>query len=92
MRLGEPENDQTALEQIEEVLLYFATLALAIGRFLSYQIREEVARGELVPLLESYAPEALSVSLVTSGAAPLPRRVTAVIDELRSSLRRELAE
>ena len=65
---------------------------LAVGRFLSYQIREEVARGDLVPLLEAYAPEALDVSLVTSGAAPVPRRVTAVIDELRSSLRRELAE
>ncbi len=64
---------------------------LGIGRFLSYQIREHVARGELRPLLQAYAPEPLPVSLVRSNARPMPMRVRVVIDELRAALKRELA-
>ncbi len=56
------------------------------GRFLSYQVAAEVARGDLRIVLRDYEPEPLPVSLVYPHARLVSARVRALIDWLQQAL------
>ena len=56
------------------------------GQFLSYQVRDHVAAGRLVPVLEGFEVKPRPVSLVYPGGRLVPARVRAVVDFLRKEL------
>jgi DNA-binding transcriptional LysR family regulator len=51
-----------------------------IARVLSYQVRDEVASGTLVQLLNGFEPEPIPVQLVTSSRANMAPKVRAFLD------------
>jgi DNA-binding transcriptional LysR family regulator len=63
-----------------EALLQAAQAGRGIARVLSYQVREEVASGALVRLLEDFEPEPLPVQLVTLSRSHMAPKVRAFLD------------
>ena len=60
---------------------------LGFGQFLSYQVHDELARGDLVRVLEGHEPEPWPVHLLYPSARLMTRRLRVTIDELRDALR-----
>jgi DNA-binding transcriptional LysR family regulator len=58
-----------------------------IARVLSYQVRDEVASGALVRLLQDYEPAPLPVQLVTSSRSHMAPKVRAFLDSAVKTLR-----
>jgi DNA-binding transcriptional LysR family regulator len=65
---------------------------LGFGQFISYQVAEEVERGQLEHVLEDYEPRPIPVHIVYLPGGPLPMRVRTVIDHLTAHLQRSLGE
>jgi DNA-binding transcriptional LysR family regulator len=63
-----------------EALLQAAQAGRGIARVLSYQVRDEVASGSLVRLLEDFEPEPLPVQLVTLSRSHMAPKVRAFLD------------
>ncbi len=59
---------------------------MGFGQFLSYQIKDQVARGELEIVLAEFQPQPWPVSLVYHRGRLMPSRVRALIDWLREGL------
>lgn len=59
---------------------------MGFGQFLSYQIKDQVARGELEIVLAEFQPQPWPVSLVYHRGRMMPSRVRALIDWLREGL------
>ncbi|MCB1744580.1 MAG: LysR family transcriptional regulator, partial [Gammaproteobacteria bacterium] len=59
---------------------------LGFGRFLAYQVREHVRRGELAIVLERYEPQPHPVSLLTTEARLMTQRLRRLRDALRAAL------
>ncbi|MEQ8858475.1 MAG: LysR family transcriptional regulator [Pseudomonadales bacterium] len=59
---------------------------MGFGQFLSYQVRDLIAAGELLTILEEYQPEPWPVSLVYHGGRMVPSRLRALIDWLKDGL------
>ena len=60
---------------------------LGFGQFLSYQVHDELACGDLVRVLEAHEPEPWPVHLLYPSARLMTRRLRVTIDELRDALR-----
>ena len=58
-----------------------------IARVLSYQVRDEVASGTLVRLLQDYEPAPLPVQLVTLSRSHMAPKVRAFLDSAVKTLR-----
>lgn len=69
-----------------------ALAGLGIVRLLSYQVIEKIQSGELVPLLEEFAPDPIPVQLIYAEQGMLPVKVRAFLDWITSRLRSRLAE
>jgi DNA-binding transcriptional LysR family regulator len=63
-----------------EALLQAAQAGRGVARVLSYQVRDEVASGSLVRLLEDFEPEPLPVQLVTLSRSHMAPKVRAFLD------------
>jgi DNA-binding transcriptional LysR family regulator len=63
-----------------EALLQAAQAGRGIARVLSYQVRDEMASGSLVRLLEDFEPEPLPVQLVTLSRSHMAPKVRAFLD------------
>jgi len=63
-----------------EALLQAAQAGRGIARVLSYQVRDEVASGSLVRLLQDFEPELLPVQLVTSSRSHMAPKVRVFLD------------
>jgi DNA-binding transcriptional LysR family regulator len=63
-----------------EALLQAAQAGRGIARVLSYQVRDEVASGTLVRLLENFEPQPLPVQLVTLSRSHRAPKVRAFLD------------
>lgn len=59
---------------------------MGFGQFLSYQVRDLIAGGELLAILEDYEPQPWPVSLVYHGGRLVPSRLRALIDWLKDGL------
>tara|TARA_Y100001933_G_scaffold249864_1_gene285373 strand:+ start:779 stop:1681 length:903 start_codon:yes stop_codon:yes gene_type:complete len=64
---------------------------MGFGQFLSYQVREHVARGSLRIVLEDHEPRPWPVSLVYPGGRAVPSRLRALIDWMRDGLAKQRA-
>ncbi len=69
-----------------------ALAGLGIVRLLSYQVIEKIQSGELVPLLEEFAPDPIPVQLIYAEQGMLPVKVRAFLDWITPRLRSRLAE
>ncbi len=74
-----------------EAAVEAAVAGIGIARVLSYQVRDEIASGALVPILEEFAPEPLPVSLVYPDARRMAAKVRAFIEWAVPRLRARLA-
>ncbi len=63
---------------------------LGLGMFLSYQVEQEVANGELRLVLEEYEPPALDVNIVYSHAKLMSMRIRYFVDWLTQELRQQM--
>jgi DNA-binding transcriptional LysR family regulator len=63
-----------------EALLQAAQAGRGVARVLSYQVRDELASGSLVRLLEDFEPEPLPVQLVTLSRSHMAPKVRAFLD------------
>jgi DNA-binding transcriptional LysR family regulator len=70
-----------------EAQVQAAKAARGVARVLSYQVREELAAGRLVRLLEDFEPEPLPVQLVTLSRVYMTSKVRAFIDTAAKVLR-----
>lgn len=52
-----------------------------IGRFLSYQVADDLNKGKLVPLLESYEPAPLPVHLLVASGRHMPPSLRTFVDD-----------
>jgi DNA-binding transcriptional LysR family regulator len=68
-----------------------AIAGAGIARNLSYQVAAAVAAGELVPVLEEFAPPPLPVHLVHAGQTLLPLKLRAFLDFAGPRLRGAIA-
>lgn len=59
---------------------------MGFGQFLSYQVNQLIAGGELRAILEDYEPQPWPVSLVYHGGRVAPSRLRALIDWLKDGL------
>ena len=62
------------------------------GRFFAYQVRDQIAAGQLIRLLRPYEPAPLPVSFAYPHARLLSSRVRAFIDQAAPLLREKLIE
>jgi DNA-binding transcriptional LysR family regulator len=70
-----------------EAQLQAAQAGRGIARVLSYQVRDEVAAGTLVRLLQDYEPAPLPVQLVTLSRSHMAPKVRAFLDWAAKALR-----
>jgi DNA-binding transcriptional LysR family regulator len=70
-----------------EAQLQAAQAGRGIARVLSYQVRDEVASGTLVRLLQDYEPAPLPVQLVTLSRSHVAPKVRAFLDSAVKTLR-----
>jgi DNA-binding transcriptional LysR family regulator len=70
-----------------EAQLQAAQAGRGIARVLSYQVRDEVASGTLVRLLQDYEPAPLPVQLVTLSRSHMAPKVRAFLDSAVKTLR-----
>lgn len=57
-----------------------ATQGFGLTRILSYQVAEQLARGQLVPVLERFEPSPLPIHVVVQGGRRQPGRVLRFVD------------
>lgn len=76
---------------LAEAALDAALSGLGIARLLSYQIVDEIRSGQLIPLLEEFAPPQSPVSLVYLPQGILPAKVRAFLNWTAPRLRARLA-
>lgn len=69
-----------------------AVEGLGIARLPDYMIRAELTSGELVEILDDYAPEPFPVHLIYMKQGLLPLKVRAFVDWMAPRLRNELAK
>jgi DNA-binding transcriptional LysR family regulator len=74
-----------------EAAIAAATAGLGVTRVQSYQAAEALRSGALQPVLESFAPEPVPVSLVYASQGLLPLKVRAFLDWSAPRLRARLA-
>jgi DNA-binding transcriptional LysR family regulator len=63
---------------------------IGLGIFLSYQVEEQIASGELQTVLSEYEPEPLPVSVVYSHAKLMSTRVRVFVDWITLKLREQM--
>lgn len=69
-----------------------ALAGLGVIRVLSYQVADELRSGQLVALLEDFAPEPMPVSLIYPDAGLVPLKTRAFLDWTAPRLRERLQE
>ncbi|MET0389095.1 MAG: LysR family transcriptional regulator [Polyangiales bacterium] len=75
-----------------EAALDACVAGFGIGRFLDYQVADELAAGRLRLLLSGYALPQVPVQVVFAHARGLSARVRSLVDQLVPGLQRRLAE
>lgn len=65
---------------------------IGIGIFLSYQVEEQLASGEMIAILTDYEPEPLPVSVVYSHAKLMSTRVRVFVDWITLKLREQMSK
>jgi DNA-binding transcriptional LysR family regulator len=70
-----------------ETQLQAALAGRGIARVLSYQVRDELASGTLVQLLQSFEPEPVPVQLVTSSRTHMAPKVRTFLDSAAKAFR-----
>lgn len=75
-----------------EAALDAALEGLGVARLLSYQVRDEIACGKLVPLLGDFAPPPMPVSLVYPSQGLLPAKVRAFLNWAAPRLRARMVQ
>ena len=74
-----------------DVAIAAAVAGKGVTRVLSYQVREELASGRLVAILEAFEPPPVPVQLVHAEGRRASARVRALVDFAASALRARLA-
>jgi DNA-binding transcriptional LysR family regulator len=69
-----------------EVAMAACLSGQGVARFMDYQVRSEIERGQLVPLLAGSELPPVPIHLVQSSRRPLPRRVLLLLEHLLNGL------
>ena len=64
---------------------------LGLGMFLSYQVEQELAKGELLTVLTEYEPPPLEVNIIYSHAKLMSTRVRYFVDWMTHELRHQMS-